>query len=295
MPDSYAHSHNALEALKISNYTPRNLNALIWGANGPDPFFAYKAISTKTARFDFPKLATEMHNKKTGLFLQTLFKLAGTNTQKDYALGFLCHYSLDSTIHPYVDFITTTYGQEFYIPHGHTFFETALDTKIAKEVYEENSPSPKKFAPELSKSDLEQITALLKQAVDIVYPEFHFPKEEYIQSFKDFLFVKNFFNSPGGFKWFISPLAEKIIGFEKGRITSRMQPSKMTISNQPIWFNKGVSMFSIDTLDTLLKRANQLSSDSINIGLMYFKGSYNIDDFLEDIGNKSYETGISIE
>ncbi len=227
--------------------------------------------------------------------MQTLFHTASTNTQKDYALGFLCHYSLDSVVHPYVDFITNTYGQQFYIPHGHTFFETALDTKIAKDFHNETSPNPKKFAPDLPKGDLEQITALLKQAVDIVYPEFNYPKEEYIQSFKDFVFVKNFFNSPGGFKWFISPFAEKALGFEKGKITSRMQPSKMSIQNQPIWFNKGVSMFSIDTLDTLLERANQLSSEYINIGLEFFIGRYSINDFLEDIGNKSYETGISIE
>ncbi len=294
MPDSYAHSHNALEAIKLINYTPRNLNALIWGANGPDPLFAYKALSGSTSTYDFNKLASVMHNEKTGLFLQTLFRLAQTNTQKDYCLGFLCHYSLDSFIHPYVEFVTNTYGQAYYIDNGHTFFETALDTKIARNFYGERSPNPLKFAPDLSKGDLEQIITLLKSAVDFVYPDFNFPKEEYLQSFNDFIFVKNFFNSPGGFKWFLAPIAEKVLRFKTGRITSRMQPSKMQVENIPIWFNKKANMYSVDSLDTLLKRADKLSSESISIGLEYFKGKYNLIDFLEDIGNKSYETGIAL-
>ncbi len=294
MADNYTHSYNAHEAIKIINYSPRNLNALIWGANGPDPLFGYKAVSSKPAKFDFPALASVMHNEKTGLFLQTLFRLAQTNTQKDYALGFLCHYSLDSIIHPYVEFVTNTYAQSFYYPHGHTFFETALDTKIAKDFYNESCPSVKKFAPELSKSDLEQITALLKNAVDFVYPEFNFPKEEYMVAFNDFVFLKKFFSSPGGFKAFCAPMLEKVLGFEKGKISARMQPSRLEVLNIPMWFNKGANMYSIDNLDTLLNRANQLSSESILIGLEYFKGKYNLVDFLEDIGNKSYETGVSI-
>ena len=42
MPDNYTHKYNAQKALEIAGYTPRNYEAFIWGANGPDILYSFK-------------------------------------------------------------------------------------------------------------------------------------------------------------------------------------------------------------------------------------------------------------
>ena len=44
-----------------------------------------------------------MHNTKTGDFLINLAKKATTDEEFSYLAGFLCHYALDSTCHPFVN------------------------------------------------------------------------------------------------------------------------------------------------------------------------------------------------
>ncbi len=293
MADNYVHAHNAINAMKLINYTPRDYSALIWGANGPDPFSAYRTYSL-SKKYDMVTLAATMHNEKTGLFLQNLFKLAQTDTQKDYCLGFLCHYSLDSVIHPLIDFSADTYSQQFNIPCGHSHFESALDLKIANEVYSSPMPEVNFYAPELSKIQFEQITALLKNATELTYLDRIYPKEEYLQAFKDFILVKKFFYSPTKINFVIAKILEKILKFKSNTILSHMQPNKYKIKDIPVWYNPDAKTYSVDDLDTLLKKADRLSSEYISVGLEYFKGKYNLVDFLEDVGNKSYITGVSI-
>ena len=61
------------------------------------------------------------------------------------------------------------------------------------------------------------------------------------------------------------------------------------------WKNEAANLYSIETLDNILLRADYLAAESINIGLEYFKGIYSLTDLMEDIGNKSYDTGVVID
>ncbi len=68
---------------------------------GPDPWFMYK-IGTKTRE----GRGRRMHTTKTGAFLTALAEKAkdGTDPRNlfSYLAGFLCHYALDATAHPYI-------------------------------------------------------------------------------------------------------------------------------------------------------------------------------------------------
>ncbi|MBQ3009421.1 MAG: hypothetical protein IJD80_07540 [Oscillospiraceae bacterium] len=76
---------------------------------------------------------------------------------------------------------------------------------------------------------------------------------------------------------------------------SHMQPCTRELGSFSIWLNEAANLYSVETLDSLLARADRLSAESINIGLEYFKGIYSAADLLEHIGNKSYETGVVID
>lgn len=293
MADNYTHRYNARNAIKLAGYAPRSLNSFIMGANGPDPLFCYQMYNPMR-KYRLSKLGSVMHNEKTGIFLRNLFRLAQTDAQKDYCLGFLCHYTLDSVIHPYVNYVTTAYGSPYNIPSGHGYFESALDSMISKKLTQSPAAAVEFYCPALSKMELNQIVSLFKKAVDATYKDFRFPKSEYLQAFKDFAFIKGFFYSPKKFKFLPALLVEKLLGFEEGFVTSHMQPCERVIPPFPFWENLDRGLYCVDSLEELLRRADGLSAQAIDIGLNYFKGIYSIDDFVEDIGCKSYETGLTV-
>ncbi len=294
MADNYTHRCNANNALKISGYNPRNINAFIWGANGPDPLFCYQMYNP-LRKYHLSKLATVMHNERTGLFLQNLFRMAATDRQKDYRLGFLCHYALDCTIHPYVNFVTSTYGSSYNIPSGHGYFESALDSMLSFNLTGNYAADYNAYRPRTEKMYMDQIVTLFKKAVDATYPEHNYPLIEYAKAFKDFRTIKKLFYSPSKSAFPVAYIVEKALGFSEGFVMSHMQPCNRPLQSFKIWYNEAVSLYSVESLENILARADQLAADNILLGLEYFKGIYNEDDLLEDIGNKSYETGITID
>ncbi len=78
--------------------------AFNWGLQGPDPLF-YRKLA-----FGSPlhKYGNQMHSKCTDelffAFARAVNRMTGDNRAiaEAYFYGFLCHYALDSTLHPYV-------------------------------------------------------------------------------------------------------------------------------------------------------------------------------------------------
>ncbi len=294
MPDSYAHKYNGQCALKISNYTPRNYEAFILGCNGPDPLFFHRMYNPIN-KLRLAPICSRIHKEKTGLFLQNLFRFAQTNAQKDFCLGFLCHYSLDSTMHPYINYITTAYGHPFNKEHGHAFFETSLDSHISQYETGQWGASPNEYFPEIKKMYLDQIVTLIKQTCDATFPDTKYPRDEYLQAFKDFKFIKNILYSQKKIKHSFARFAEVILRMDKYYIISHMQPCYEDISDISVWRNNFTGFFCTNTIEELFKIANQLSANYIDVGLEFFNGKYSATDLLEDIGNKSYDTGMTID
>ncbi|MBQ5783260.1 MAG: zinc dependent phospholipase C family protein [Oscillospiraceae bacterium] len=294
MPDNYAHKYNGQQALKLADYTPRNYEAFILGCNGPDPLYCYQMYETKR-RHNLYDLADRMHRERTGLFLQNLFTLAQTNAQKDYCLGFLCHYALDSVMHPYINYITTAYASPFNRENGHQWFESALDSAIAFHETGSRAANPAEYCPYTRRMYIEQIVTLFKQAVEATYEDVHYDRNEYTTAFHDFRKVKNWLYSPTENKAFIARPTEMLLGLEKGMVASRIQPCKLEITDVAVWRDNVTGFFRTDTIQDLMHRANQMAADYINVGLSFFHGTYNVYDLLEDIGNKSYLTGFALE
>ena len=48
------------------------------------------------------------------------------------------------------------------------------------------------------------------------------------------------------------------------------------------------------SVDEILNQADFMSARNISIGLEFFKGVISADDMIEDVGSKSYETGMAV-
>lgn len=122
--------------------TPDALDAFLLGNLGPDPFF-YLATTPPTRKYR--RLGQTMHKQRTPELLFAMHERFIADDQpleaavrKAYALGFLCHYLLDSTVHPLV------YAQQHAIcetpiegltggwPHRvvHATIETSIDEYV---------------------------------------------------------------------------------------------------------------------------------------------------------------------
>ena len=91
---------------------------------GPDIWFMHKPWIRRNGR------GRRMHTTRTGQFLSQVAVEARSSQRPDlvfsYLAGFICHYALDSTAHPYVIRLTTT---EYPLPGAHRAFEHSLDIK----------------------------------------------------------------------------------------------------------------------------------------------------------------------
>lgn len=85
--------------------TMDEMQAFLLGNQGPDPFF-YCSANPLTAKWRH--VGNRMHHKKPTELLRNFKQAIATVPEEDrgiaraYALGFLCHYLLDSTMHPFV-------------------------------------------------------------------------------------------------------------------------------------------------------------------------------------------------
>ena len=73
------------------------------GLQGPDPLFYHRPYASN----DVKKEGSRMHRESCASFLQKTMhhvKKEGVNSKEfAYLLGFLCHFTLDSECHPYID------------------------------------------------------------------------------------------------------------------------------------------------------------------------------------------------
>lgn len=125
MPDLAVHTSFGRE---VRRSLPEDVGAAIvspaWelGQYGPDLWFMHRPWKRRSGR------GRQMHTTRTGAFLMALAKQARSSPSRDlvfsYLAGFLCHYSLDSTAHPWIIYVTAV---ERHFPRSHMSLEHALD------------------------------------------------------------------------------------------------------------------------------------------------------------------------
>ena len=132
MPSTYAHRRFGADVLAL---LPDGLRQTLeqhrelydMGLHGPDLMFYYKALQTNPVN----RLGNAMHEEKGEVFFTRARAVVEHAADKDaalaYALGFGCHFALDSTCHPYVE----AYVRESGVSHCE--IETEFDNALLRE------------------------------------------------------------------------------------------------------------------------------------------------------------------
>ena len=131
MPSTYAHRRfgadvfAALPAAVQAKILPyRELYDL--GLHGPDLLFYYHAVRSTPVSC----LGNAMHEEPGRVFFDRARRVVHCEADRDaalaYALGFVCHFALDSTCHPYVEQFTRESGVT------HCEIETEFDNMLLR-------------------------------------------------------------------------------------------------------------------------------------------------------------------
>lgn len=101
-----------IESRRIYEDISKNPSLYFLGAQGPDPLFFYDFF-TRKSNSSIKGLGEIMHRQETGAFLLKGFKrLQNVSYDKSwtnlavYLCGFICHFTLDRMVHPYVYWAT---------------------------------------------------------------------------------------------------------------------------------------------------------------------------------------------
>lgn len=144
MPDIVTHYHfsrRAREALSPEIRAALDEPLLHYASLGPDPWYSLGFYGGKKKALTHR--GGQMQKQNTGAFLCALAKEARQTEEKShlfsYLTGFLCHYCLDKTTHPYILFKTGNYDETRpeTLPYrgAHTHLERAIDSFIIRRYY----------------------------------------------------------------------------------------------------------------------------------------------------------------
>lgn len=101
----YYFAKNVLNALPAQERDTVNECAYYWGAQGPDFLFCHRYFPWMKGK-SLKKYGHTFHAAKPSEILGAMREFLKKHSEpiyRSYVLGFVCHYSLDSTAHPYIN------------------------------------------------------------------------------------------------------------------------------------------------------------------------------------------------
>lgn len=108
MPACLTHNLFARDVLSRLNAPAIDQCAYLWGAQGPDFLFCHRYFKTMRDKSikTLQEYGSMLHKTSPSKTLEAMRKFVSGHDNpvyRSYVLGFICHYALDSTAHPYVN------------------------------------------------------------------------------------------------------------------------------------------------------------------------------------------------
>lgn len=295
MPSGYLHFNCAMKAATDAHLLIANHEAYVLGAQGPDPLFTLGIFPLRKASKPKP-YGKMLHTQRTGAFLQTLLRLAKEQgpLRQAYALGFLTHYSLDSTVHPYV-YANSIDANGSYSSPLHMRLEKSWDTLYHRRDGHKGTPVSMVGVAE-AEAHWEPIATLWSAAICMTY-DIQIDKAEIMQAFVNTAKINRLTHSPFGIKYGIMSCFERFLLRRPYMITAHITPRTPihgdieNTAHLP-WFppaeadrqrNEGLP----ELFDTATKRAAAL----LKAASAFFEGEMSSDALQQIIGNVGYDTG----
>ena len=132
MPASITHYHHALKAWNRCGLKDRpNLkDAFLWGAQGPDFFYYHHLLCPGVE--NLRGIGSRLHHEQPSRLLSVMRDIQNSREDEieaSYLKGFLCHYSLDRTVHPFV-FHDVSLLRGLYPGRGDSFLHNQVESVL---------------------------------------------------------------------------------------------------------------------------------------------------------------------
>ena len=239
-----------IESKDTKDLLAKHPTAFGLGLQGPDIFFYHIP-----AYICYKKnIGHVMHSNNVMLFFESLFN--ARNTFEDthsrricdsYILGFMGHYSLDVTCHPYIYYKSDHFNNlkrgGAYDFGRHVSLETDIDHEVLMH-YKNLLPSQFDYAAAICPSDNEKrvIATLLHQAINATFPEYHIRFGTIKHAINSIIKLNHAMHDPKGKKKKRIRKIEQV--FFKCAVISSMIPSDTIIkyqdpcnTNHAFWHN----------------------------------------------------------
>ncbi|MEG0070372.1 MAG: peptidase [Raoultibacter sp.] len=255
-------------------------DAFLLGNQGPDPLF-YSVISPRLAKFN--NLGSTIHNEKPSEVLCALKHSLSILDETErpvgraYALGFVCHYTLDSSMHPLVFFneyqvcdagvegLSRENGNEV-----HGVIESELDEMVLFNKREETIATyvPAENILRASDSLLQTISKMYAYIATTVYGLF-IPTSMFATAVKDFRVGQSAFYSPSGKKRsLISNLEERFRQYSFFRSMSHraieLKESMFANHEHAQWENPFTGEYRTDSFWDIYHNALEAAKNNIS-------------------------------
>ncbi len=292
--------------------------AFCLGGEGPDIFLYY----LPTHLLGHPSLGHRLHKTKTMEFIRcginNLISLEHDEDKKilyAYLSGILCHYTFDSTAHPYVEGFANSNRaslSKLQCSSQHCSLETTIDTNLLFK-YLKKFPSEQNFfsITNVGKRERKIIATFLTNTCNAVYKDqdgFHETKKrQMVRVITMFPYLANSLKDKTGIKKPLFALLEKllhlpvrlscviscdclnmnqdVLNLKHKDWASPYEPRRIRRDSFIDIFEKGV--------DCAYKRCQLLYSIAFQCD-DYSHRNYLIQLLLEDVGNLSYNTGLAL-
>lgn len=296
MPSGYLHQTCAKRACAQSGVTPVQQDVLVLGAQGPDPLFTLGIFPLRPSSKP-SGLGNVLHSYRTGAFLLALCRRAkaSDDVARAYAMGFLTHYALDSTVHPYV-YAHSNREDGSYSSTMHMALEKAWDTMFYRRDGLKGTPVIMPGVEE-TRALWPQIAALWQGAIDEVFPEQNVTVAMIEEALKSAAYAAKLTHSPRGIKYRLVWVLERIIG--KPRLgTSQMSPP--TVPKEDITNEAGLPWHSpgepdrerTEGLAELFEAGTTRAAELLGAAAKYFSNELDEAEFARIVGNVGYDTGL---
>lgn len=314
MPASYIHICAASDA--VLKWAPEdekiNLNAVLAGAEGPDPLF-YSFITKKGAQ-SLPDVASRMHKTRTGAFLDELAGNAGSSPLlKSFVYGFLSHYATDTVCHPYI--YTKSVADDGSLSNNkHCKYEHSVETYVYRRKGNMvGLPKQLEGYARLSGAEKKEIAVLMSKSISAVFPETPVSVAEVRKSFRDAVFFSRLLrNCALKKRSLLLSIAKKlpiaglvdshllvnapVTAFDKPFEVSGYRWEDMLNKDHKEWRSRWEpDVVRTESFDELFGKSVERSKALMAGTKAFFDGKMSAGDFSALHGDMSYDSGIAWE
>ncbi len=298
MPDAVTHCYVASDvkdALSIP-YLTNHFNLMQIGAQGPDPLF-YHHYQPWKKNLHATKLGSRLHREKTKPYLEAIIKAASNDEDKAWVSGFLTHFALDTSAHPYIFYRTGLYDKKTQENRGyHLMLERTIDhINIRERGFNPMTYNIRDHHFSM-KTIPSSITIMLNEVGKSLYnePELGFRYTEGYYDFRSAIGILAY--DPRGVKKFFYRILDRLTRSEilysalsPYRCEAEGSDHKNTLKNT--WYHPVTNEPSNESFDEMVERAKNKSIMLIQAAHTYWEsGDMEVFTLIND---ESYDTGMA--